>query len=164
MLDGEIVSPGTERKFSDRERSMLLPVAKPHQELLTVGDRPYRLVSSVREKDWGERLSMLDDLSLSASFCTRTGVFACLANEFRIDPFQGERAFLIKLEHPPLRNYEVSLIVPVCTFSARSVPTPIVSGTGPFPLVITPARSAITIRRSRVLRRKCTCPGEKEMI
>jgi len=116
MLDGEIVSLGTERKFSDRERSMLFPVAKPHQQLLTVSDRPYRLVSSVREKDWGERLSMFDDLSLSPSFCTQASVFALPANEFHGSiRFQGERAFLIKLEHPPLRNYEVSLIVPVCS-------------------------------------------------
>lgn len=43
-----------------------------------------------------------------------TGWLASWRTSFsRIDPSHGERAFLIKLEHPPLRNYEVSLIVPV---------------------------------------------------
>lgn len=113
---------------------MLFPVAKPHWQLLTVGDRLYRLVSSIQEKDWGERLSMLD-LSLSPSFRTRTGVFAG-ERVLRIDPFQGERAFLIKLEHPPLRNYEVSLIVPARTFSVDSYAYRFWHW--PFPLVITP--------------------------
>lgn len=83
------------------------------RQLLTVDDRPVQAcLRYLREKDWGEKdYPCLSDLSLLLSFCTRASVFAANGVS-RIDPFYGERAFLIKLEHPPLRNYEVSLIVP----------------------------------------------------
>lgn len=130
MSDGEIVSLGTERKFSDRERSMLL--RKPHPATFDSRRSPVQACLRQGEKDY----PCLSDLSLSLSFCTQASVFAANGVSW-IDPFHGERAFLIRLEHPPLRNYEVSLIVPVCTFSAWSggyILTPIVSRTGPFRL------------------------------
>lgn len=145
MSDGEIVSLGTERKFSDRERSMLLQ--KPHPATFDSRRSPVQAcLRYLKEKDWGEKdYPCLSDLSLSLSFCTRASVFAANGVS-RIDPFHGERAFLIKLEHPPLRNYEVSLIVPARTFSAWSVLTPIVSGTSPSACHYA-AQSAIMIRR-----------------
>lgn len=94
---------------------------KPHPATFDSRLSPIQACLRYREKKTGEEKDYpcLSDLSLSLSFCTRASVFAANGVS-RIDPFHGERAFLIKLEHPPLRNYEVSLIVPAFTFSAWS--------------------------------------------
>jgi len=116
--DVGIVSPGTEAKFSDRRERSILPLA-PEAAPATFdshADRRVRaLVSCDRERDYPRAH---DSLSLSPSFRTRA--------PRRVSPDRSTRAFLIKLEHPPLRNYEASLIVPARIFTYL----PVVSAIG----------------------------------
>jgi len=135
MSDGEIVSLDTKRKFSDRQRSMLFPCSCEAAPVTFDSRRSPVQACLLYLRERLRRKTIHARWSISFVFVSHANGRFRLAGErvLRIDSFQDERAFLIKLEHPPLRNYEVSLIVPARYF-LDSVPTPIVSGTGPFRL------------------------------